>query len=80
VRKKAGKVKITKGGYVSYGDVRLKRPSAAFHVKNCEAWLADVLDLPLGAVRLVLPRNDALAPRTMTLGGLRKEWTTEGQP
>lgn len=59
--------------YTSYKDLHLRRPRSDFQVRNVEVWLADILDLPKEAVRLVL-RSGNHAEQGLTLGALREDW------
>ncbi len=57
-----------------YKDLRLRKPRSDFMVGRAESWVAEVLDLPPEAVRLVLPRGGRRARFEKTLGALRRDW------
>ena len=59
--------------YTNYGDLRLRKPRSDFQIRNVEAWIAGILELPKGAVQLVLPSGERAQPAD-TLGTLRQDW------
>jgi hypothetical protein len=58
----------------NYKDLRLRKPRSDWRVGRAEAWIADVLDLPTEAVRLMLPGGRRRARSDKTLGALRSDW------
>ena len=59
----------------NYKDLRLRRPRSDWRIGRAEAWLADILDIPPEAVRLLLPGGKRRARGDKTLGALRRDWT-----
>ena len=59
----------------NYKDLRLRKPRSDWRVGRAEAWIADVLGVPVEAVRLVLPGGKRQARSDKTLGALRKDWS-----
>jgi hypothetical protein len=57
-----------------YKDLRLRKPRSDWRIGRAEFWVADVLDLPPEAVRLVLPQRGRRARLDKTLGALRRDW------
>lgn len=57
----------------NYSELRLRSPRSDWRVGNVEKWVARLLGLPAGAIRLVLPDGrDARSDKT--LGALREDW------
>lgn len=61
--------------FTNYKDLRLRKPRSDWRVGGAEAWIANVLGLPVEAVRLVLPGKKRRARSDKTLGALRKDWS-----
>jgi hypothetical protein len=57
-----------------YKDLRLRKARADWRIGHAERWIADVLDIPPEAVRLMLPRGKRRARSNKTLGALRRAW------
>jgi hypothetical protein len=61
--------------FTNYKDLRLRKPLSDWRIGRAEAWIADVLGLPVEAVRLVLPGGKRQARSDKTLGALRRDWS-----
>lgn len=57
-----------------YKDLRLRKPRADWRIGSAERWIADVLDIPPEAVRLMLPGGKRRARSNKTLASLRRDW------
>jgi hypothetical protein len=70
----AKRVVETEVPITDYKDLRLRKVRSDFRVGRAEVWLAAILDLPAGAVKLMLPGGTRRARSNKTIGSLRSDW------